>query len=133
LCCSGALQQACQPDIRLDGDDAAVGTCSLRGGDGEEADVGPDVPDGVSWLHELTGQIEEVGFEVGIPVFEAGIGRDIDQRRVEISGEVSQQDAVSAHLFYKGSQMSHDGPSLRLTLHGAQVMVLGRILVHLGL
>ena len=100
LCRCGALQQGCQPGIGFDGDDVAVGTCSLRGGDGEETDVGADVPDGVSRLHELTGEIEEIGFEAGVPVFETCIGRDIDQRRVEISGEVSQQDAVPAHLFY---------------------------------
>ena len=68
LGCSGALEQRGQPDVGFDGDDAAVRAGFLRGGDGEEADVGADVPDGVAWVDELASEIEEIGSQARVPV-----------------------------------------------------------------
>ena len=47
--------------------------CFLRGRDGEEADVGADVPDDVAWVDELASEIEEIGAKAGVPVLEAGV------------------------------------------------------------
>jgi hypothetical protein len=119
---NGALQQSCQPDVRFDGDDAADRACTLRGCDGEETDVGADVPDDVAGIYVLTSKVEEVGLKTQVPVFETCIGRDVDGGGVEIFGEMSQQDAVTAHLFYNSSEKSHCEWSLVLSLHDVQVM-----------
>jgi hypothetical protein len=103
----GALHQGGEPDVGFDRDDAALGAGLLCGGDGEEADVGADVPDGVTGVDELAGEVEEVGVQAGLPVLKAGVGRDMDGRRTEIAGEVSQQDAVPAHFFDEGPEGSH--------------------------
>lgn len=105
----GALEQSSEPQVGFDGDDAALGAGFLRGADGEEADVGADVPDGVAGVDELAGEIEEVGVEAGIPVLEAGVGRDVDGCGVEIAGKVAEQDAVAAYFFGKGPERSHGG------------------------
>ena len=76
----GAMQQGGEPEVGFDRDDAAVRAGFLSRGDGEEADVGADVPYGVIGMDELAGEIEEVGAEVGFPVGEAGVGRDEDGR-----------------------------------------------------
>ena len=70
----GALEQSGQPEIGFDGEDVAMGAGFLCGGDGEEADVGADVPDGVAGVDKLAGEIEEIGVEAGFPVVEAGVG-----------------------------------------------------------
>ena len=77
----GALQQGGEPEVGFDRDDAALGAGLLRGGDGEEADVGADVPDGVAGLDKLAGEVEEIGFEARLPVMKAGVGGDVDGRR----------------------------------------------------
>ena len=68
LGCGGALQQSGEPDIGFDGEDTAGWACSLGGGDGEESDVGADVPDGVAGMNELAGEIEEIGLKTGTPL-----------------------------------------------------------------
>jgi hypothetical protein len=78
LGCGGALEESSEPEVGFDGDDTAARAYFLGGGDGEEADVGTDVPDGVTGVDELTGEIEEIGAEAGGPVSETGIGRDMD-------------------------------------------------------
>ena len=69
----GALDQSGQPEIGFDGEDVAMGAGFLCGGDGEEADVGADVPDGVAGVDKLAGEIEEIGAQAGMPVVKAGI------------------------------------------------------------
>jgi len=76
----GALEESGEPEVGFDGKDAAVRAGFLRGGDGEEADVGADVPDDVAGVYELAGEIEEIGVQAGIPVPEGGVRRDIDKR-----------------------------------------------------
>ena len=51
----GAFEEGGEPGIGFNGEDAAAGACFLCGGDGEEADVGADVPDGVGGVDELAG------------------------------------------------------------------------------
>src|ERR1700744_4571994 len=81
-----ALEEGGEPEIGFDGDDAALGTRLLCGGDSEQTDVGTDVPDGVAGVNELAGKIEQVGVETQFPVVETGVRRNVDWRRVEISG-----------------------------------------------
>lgn len=104
----GALEEGGEPEVGFDGDDAALGAGFLCGGDGEEADVGADVPDGVAGVDKLTGEVEEVGVEAGIPVLEAGVGGDEDGCGVEVSGKMPEQDAIAAYLFDKGPEGSHN-------------------------
>jgi hypothetical protein len=105
----GALQEGGEPGIGFNGEDSTVGTCLLRGRDGEEADVGADVPDGVFGVYELTGEIEEIGLEMRMPKDERGVWRDVDGRGVEVPRQVSQQDAVATQLSGNGSDKSHYG------------------------
>lgn len=70
----GTLQQGGEPEVGLDGDDHTSGAGFLGGGDGEETDVGADVPDNVSRVDELASEAEQVGFEAGFPVAETRFG-----------------------------------------------------------
>jgi hypothetical protein len=60
-------------------------------------------------VDELASEVEEVGVEAGIPVLEAGVGRDVDGRGVEVLREVPEQDAIAAYFFGKGPERSHRG------------------------
>ncbi|MCU1252786.1 MAG: hypothetical protein JWQ49_5815 [Edaphobacter sp.] len=88
LSAGGALQEGGEPGIGFDREVAAVGACLLRGRDGEEADIGADVPDAVARVYELTGEVEEIGVKTGLPKAERGVGRDEDGRGVEVPRQV---------------------------------------------
>ena len=105
----GAVQQTGEPDVGFDGEDTAGWTCSLGRGDGEESDVGADVPDGVAGMDELSGKIEEIGLKAGAPLAEACVGRDVDGGGVQVFGKVSGQDLIPAHFFGKDSKTVHRG------------------------
>lgn len=130
----GALQQGGEPEVGFDGDDAALGAGFLRGGDGEEADVCADVPEGVAGFDELAGEVEEIGLEAGLPVMKAGVGRDKDRRSAEVLGEMLSQDAVAADFFGEGPEGSHcyDIIAKGLALAGIGRWVGLKAVVHCG-
>jgi len=102
-----ALEQTREPEIGFDGDDAAAMASLMRRGDGEQAYVGADVPDGVAGMDKLASKIEEVGVQAGIPVAEARVGCDVDGRGAEVLGEASPQDAIATYSFGKGPERCH--------------------------